>query len=192
VIKEVADEFTKRVVDGARKLVIGDGLEHGTDMGPVCGTGQLESILNFIRIGQEEGARLLTGGKKLGGKDLEDGCFIEPTVFGDVQPDMTIAQEEIFGPVLSLFTAGDFEEALNLSNNTRFGLCSSVFTTSLDKAMKFINSTEVGLTHVNVITAYKEPQLPFGGIKESGIGIPEAGSTGIEFFTKRKSVYIKI
>ena len=105
---------------------------------------------------------------------------------------MTIAQEEIFGPVLSVFTARDFEEALALANDTRFGLCSSVFTESLERAMKFIQGTQVGLTHVNAITAYKEPQLPFGGIKESGIGIPEAGSTGIEFFTNRKSVYIRI
>ena len=86
----------------------------------------------------------------------------------------------------------DFGEALEVANDTRFGLCSSIFTTSLKEAMKFIEGTQVGLTHVNAITAYKEPQLPFGGIKESGIGIPEAGSTGLEFFTNRKSVYIKI
>ena len=192
VVGEVTEEFTKKIVEGAARLKVGDGLERGTDMGPVCGTGQLDSILNFIRIGKEEGAALLTGGNKLGGKEFEDGCFIEPTVFGNVKPEMTIAQEEIFGPVLSVFTARDFEEALALANDTRFGLCSSVFTESLERAMKFIQGTQVGLTHVNAITAYKEPQLPFGGIKESGIGIPEAGSTGIEFFTNRKSVYIRI
>lgn len=192
VTRKVEAEFTKRLVEGARGLKVGDGLVHGTDMGPVCGTSQLESIMNFIRIGQEEGAELLTGGKQVSGKEFEEGCFIEPTVFGNVRADMTIAQEEIFGPVLSIFTVESFDEALDLANNTRFGLCSSIFTASLKEAMRFIQGTQVGLTHVNAITAYKEPQLPFGGIKESGIGIPEAGSTGIEFFTNWKSVYINL
>ena len=192
VVRPVAEEFTRRVVDGARKLVVGDGMKQETDMGPVCGNGQLESIMKFIRIGKEEGAELLTGGSQITGKGFDDGCFIEPTVFGSVDSSMTIAQEEIFGPVLSIFTVEDFGEALEVANDTRFGLCSSIFTTSLKEAMKFIEGTQVGLTHVNAITAYKEPQLPFGGIKESGIGIPEAGSTGLEFFTNRKSVYIKI
>jgi len=191
VVKEIAEEFTKRVVEGAGTLVVGDGMDQGTDMGPVCGSGQLDSIMKFIRIGQKEGAELLTGGQQITGQGFDDGCFIEPTVFGAVKPSMTIAQEEIFGPVLSIFTVNDFDEALESANDTRFGLCSSIFTASLNKAMKFIEGTQVGLTHVNAITAYKEPQLPFGGIKESGIGIPEAGSTGIEFFTDRKSVYIK-
>jgi acyl-CoA reductase-like NAD-dependent aldehyde dehydrogenase len=192
VERPVAEEFTRRVVDGARKLIVGDGMNQETDMGPVCGSGQLKNIMKFIQIGKEEGADLLTGGSQIADKGFEDGCFIEPTVFGNVKPSMTIAQEEIFGPVLSIFTVENFEEALKMANDTRFGLCSSIFTASLKEAMNFIEGTEVGLTHVNAITAYKEPQLPFGGIKESGIGIPEAGNTGIEFFSNRKSVYIKI
>ena len=192
VVRPIAEEFTRRVVEEVNQLVVGDGLNQETQMGPVCGTGQLESILKFIRIGQAEGATLLIGGRQITDKGFEDGCFIEPTVFGNVESSMTIAQEEIFGPALSILTVEDFEEALKVANDTRFGLCSSIFTTNLKNAMRFIAGTEVGLTHVNAITAYKEPQLPFGGIKESGIGIPEAGSTGLEFFTNRKSVYIKI
>lgn len=192
VVRPMVEEFTRRLIDGVRQLVVGDGMQQETHMGPVCGSGQLESIMKFIGIGKEEGAELLTGGSQITGKGFEDGCFIEPTVFGNVKPSMTIAREEIFGPVLSIFTVKDFEEALKVANDTRFGLCSSIFTANLKDAMRFIEGTEVGLTHVNAITAYKEPQLPFGGIKESGIGIPEAGSTGLEFFTNRKSVYIKI
>jgi len=192
VTRPVAEEFTQRVVNGARELVVGDGLKQETDMGPVCGSGQLKSIMKFIEIGKDEGAALLTGGRQIKNKGFDDGCFIEPTVFGNVDPSMAIAQEEIFGPVLSIFTVEDFGEALKVANDTRYGLCSSIFTANLKDAFRFIEGTEVGLTHVNAMTAYKEPQLPFGGIRESGIGIPEAGSTGLEFFTNRKSVYIKI
>lgn len=192
VVRPVVEEFTRRVIDGVRQLVVGDGMQQETHMGPVCGTSQLESIMKFIRIGKEEGASLLVGGNQITSKNFRSGCFIEPTVFGNVESSMIIAREEIFGPVLSILTVKDFEEALKVANDTRFGLCSSIFTANLKDAMRFIEGTEVGLTHVNAITAYKEPQLPFGGIKESGIGIPEAGSTGLEFFTNRKSVYIKI
>ncbi len=157
----------------------------------VCGNGQLENIMKYIMTGQEEGARLLTGGSRITSDGFEDGCFIEPTVFGNVNPSMIIAREEIFGPVLSIITVADFEEALHVANDTRFGLCSSIFTENMKNAMRFIHESEVGLTHVNMITAYKESQLPFGGIKESGIGIPEAGNMGLEFFTNRKSIYIK-
>lgn len=191
VVKSLAEEFTRRVVKEAGRLVVGDGFRQETQMGPVCGKTQMESILKYIRTGREEGAELLTGGNRLTGKDYDDGCFIEPTVFGNVRSSMTIAQEEIFGPVLSVITAKDFDEAMEIANDTVYGLCSSVFTNNLKEAMRFIAGTRVGLTHVNAMTAYKEPQLPFGGIRGSGIGIPEAGSTGLEFFTNHKSVYIK-
>ncbi len=191
VVKSLAEEFTRRVVQEAGRLAVGDGFRQETQMGPVCGKTQMESILKYIRTGREEGAELLAGGNRLTGKDYDDGCFIEPTVFGNVRSSMTIAQEEIFGPVLSVITAKDFDEAMEIANDTVYGLCSSVFTNNLKEAMRFIAGTRVGLTHVNAMTAYKEPQLPFGGIRGSGIGIPEAGSTGLEFFTNHKSVYIK-
>jgi len=191
VLKDISEEFTARVLKEVSSIVTGNGLQAGTGMGPVCGTDQVKNILKYIQCGIDEGAVLLTGGNRLGGKEFEDGCFIAPTVFGNVTPSMTIAKEEIFGPVLSILTVQSFEEAIKLANDTPFGLCSSIFTNDLSKAMTFIAATEVGFTHVNMMTAYKEPQLPFGGIKESGIGLPEAGTTGIEFFTNRKGVYIK-
>ncbi len=192
VVKKLAKEFTQRIVQEAKQLLVGDGMQLETHMGPVCGTGQLKSILEFIGIGKKENATLLAGGNQITVNGFKDGCFIQPTVFGDVTPAMTIAREEIFGPVLSIMTVEDFEEALKTANDTKYGLCSSVFTNNLCDAMTFIARTEVGITHVNAITAYKEPQLPFGGIKESGKGLPEAGSSGLEFFTNRKSIYIKI
>jgi len=191
VVKKIAKEFTEKVIKATREIIVGDGFDKNTGMGPVCGTDQVESIMKYIEIGKKEGAVLLAGGNKLTGNDFKDGCFIEPTLFGNVKPDMKIAQEEIFGPVLSVIEVENLEEAVKVSNNIVFGLCSSVFTNNLNHAMTFIEKTEVGFTHVNLMTSLKEPQLPFGGIKESGVGLPEAGKTGIEFFIKYKSVYMK-
>lgn len=191
VVKPVAGEFIRLVKEKAEKIKVGDGMQPDTQMGPVCGTAQLKSILKYIEIGHDEGAELLTGGYQVKDGALADGCFIAPTIFSGVKPHMKIAREEIFGPVLSIIEVEDFQEAVQVSNEVEYGLCSSVFTKNLEKAMQFIEQTEVGLTHVNLITALKEPQYTFGGIKNSGVGIPEAGKTGIEFFTEHKVAYIK-
>jgi len=191
VVKKVAQEFTKKLAEAANSILVGDGFNAKVGMGPVCGTAQVETIMNYIEIGKKEGAHLLAGGNRLTGNDLQGGCFIQPTIFDHVNPAMTIAQEEIFGPVLSVITVENLEEAIKVSNDIKFGLCSSIFTNNLQHAMTFIENTEVGFTHVNMMTAFKEPPLPFGGIKESGVGLPEAGKTGIEFFIKHKTVYMK-
>ena len=191
VVKRIAAEFIERVRSLASALVVGDGRDSKTTMGPVCGTEQLKGILNYIEIGKREGARLLLGGNRLTGPAYDKGCFIAPTLFADVTPSMTIAREEIFGPVLSILEAADFEQAIEIANGVEFGLASSIYTSDLGKAFTFLERTEVGLTHVNLVTALKEPQLSFGGIKASGYGIPEAGKTGIEFFTEHKVAYVK-
>jgi aldehyde dehydrogenase (NAD+) len=160
-------------------------------MGPVCGENQLKNILGGIEKGKTEGAKLLIGGNRITDGDFKKGCFIEPTVFADVRPNMYLAQEEIFGPVLSIMAVENFEEAVEVANAVKFGLSSSVYTNDLQKAFTFAEKTDVGMTHVNLHTALKEPQLSFGGVKLSGCGIPEAGHTGIEFFTEHKVVYIK-
>ncbi|MDR0440050.1 MAG: aldehyde dehydrogenase family protein, partial [Candidatus Accumulibacter sp.] len=178
VAKEIAGKFVEAVLAKARALKLGSGLDPATTMGPVCGTQQLKNVLDFIEQGKKEGARLLTGGRRAAGEGLDDGCFVEPTVFSGVTPEMTIAQEEIFGPVLSVFEVNDFDEAVRIANGVRFGLASSIYTKDFERAMRFVEKIEAGLTHVNMISAYKEPQLSFGGIKESGSGIPEAGRTG--------------
>jgi len=183
----VMPAFQAKVLERVARLRVGSGLDPATTMGPVCGAAQLRDVMRYIELGQREGATLLAGGRQLAGA----GCFIEPTVFGNVTPAMTIAREEIFGPVLCLMPVSGFEEAVRLANDVEFGLSSSVFTRSLDKALSFVERTEVGLAHVNLPTAHKEPQLSFGGIKQSGTGLPEAGKTGIEFFTQHKVVYVQ-
>ncbi len=187
----VLDDFLTLLIENVKKIVVGDGVRPDTGMGPVCGEAQLESILSGIEKGKSEGAKIVVGGGQLKDGDFQKGFFIEPTIFTNVTPDMYIAQEEIFGPVLSVIAVDDFEQAINIADNVRFGLSSSIFTNDLERAHKFIEQTDVGLTHVNISTAYKEPQLSFGGIKQSGFGIPEAGHTGIEFFTDHKAIYIK-
>lgn len=191
VLKQVAQKFTEKLVEATKSIIVGDGFDKKVSMGPVCGTDQVETIMRYIEIGKKEGSKLLTGGKRITGNDFQDGCFIEPTIFGNVTPDMKIALEEIFGPVLSIITVENLEEAIKVSNNIKFGLCSSIYTNNLNHAMTFIDQTEVGFTHVNLMTSLKEPQLPFGGIKDSGVGLPEGGKTGIEFFIKYKTVYMK-
>lgn len=189
VIKEVAEVFTEKVLERVRAIRVGDG-KGDVDMGPVCGADQLETIMGYIEIGQGEGARLVQGGQRLTDDGMDQGCFVEPTVFADVVPGMRIAQEEIFGPVLSVMVARDFGEALEMANRVEFGLASSIFTKDISRAFQFLEQTEVGLTHVNMMTAYREPQLSFGGVKSSGHGIPESGKTGIEFFTEHKVAFI--
>lgn len=191
VEKSIERTFREAVVELTNKIVVGDGRKSETTMGPVCGIAQMKAVGDYIKTGIKEGASLLLGGDQLKENGLEKGCFISPTIFANVTEDMVIAREEIFGPVLSIMTAGDFEQAVAIANNVDFGLASSIYTKDLEKAFAFLERTDVGLTHVNMMTAYKEPQLSFGGIKNSGIGIPEAGKTGVEFFTEHKVAYIK-
>jgi aldehyde dehydrogenase (NAD+) len=191
VLEETAGELTERLVAAARALVVRDGTAEDCGMGPVCGAKQKADILGYIAKGRAEGARLLTGGAPLAGADYDHGCFIEPTVFDRVTPSMTIAREEIFGPVLVIITVRSFEEAIDVANGVAFGLSSSIFTNDLRSALTYMERAEVGLAHVNLMTALKEPQLSFGGVKESGAGLPEAGSSGIEFFTHHKVCYVK-
>ena len=192
VVEEgVHDEFVALVLERVKKIKVGRGVDPATTMGPVCGRGQMESILDGIEKGKAEGAKLLCGGHQIKEDAFAEGCFIEPTIFTDVKPAMFIAQEEIFGPVLSIVKAKDFEDAVAIANNVKFGLSSSVYTSNLQKALVFVEQTDVGLTHVNIPTAVKEPPLSFGGVKQSGCGIPEAGSSAVEFFTEHKVAYIR-
>jgi aldehyde dehydrogenase (NAD+) len=191
VLEEIAGVLTERLVAAARALAVRDGAAEDCGMGPVCGAKQKADILGWIAKGHAEGARLLTGGAALDGEDYDHGCFIAPTVFDRVAPAMAIAREEIFGPVLTIITVRTFEEAVEVANGVAYGLSSSIFTNDLKRALTYMERAEVGLAHVNLMTALKEPQLSFGGVKESGAGLPEAGSSGIEFFTHHKVCYVK-
>ncbi len=190
VLKSIEKKFIDILLDKVKQIKVGNGLNPQVTMGPLAGKSQLERTLAYIETGKKEGAKLLFGGNRLTGPDYDRGFFLEPTVFSGVTPEMRIAREEIFGPVLSLITVDSFPEALKVANGVKYGLSSSIYTGDLARAQEFIDKTEVGLTHVNLPTSYKEPQLPFGGIKLSGAGLPEAGKTGLEFFSEHKTVYL--
>ncbi len=191
VLNEVADEVTDGLVHAIDGLSVGNGAADGTSMGPVCGEAQKSDVLRYVALGRREGARLRIGGEALSGEGLEDGCFIAPALFDQVTPEMTIAREEIFGPVLVVIAVASFDDAVAVANDIAYGLSSSIFTRDLRAALSFMERTEVGLAHVNLMSALKEPQLPFGGVKDSGAGPPEAGSAGIRFFTEHKVCYVK-
>lgn len=191
VLDEIAEAVTDRLVAEVGKISVGDGEAASSDMGPLCGEAQKTDVLCYIAKGKAEGARLRAGGQALSGEQFDDGCFVELTLFDQVTPDMAIAREEIFGPVLVIITVHSFDEAVDVANDIAYGLSSSIFTRDLSAALTFTERSEVGLTHVNLMSALKEPQLPFGGVKDSGAGPPEAGSTGIEFFSEHKVCYVR-
>lgn len=188
----VYETFLDLLVANVEKITVGNGLDERARMGPVAGPSQYKMINEYLEIGKQEGARLVAGGSALTDGEYANGYFIAPTVFADVAPQMRIAREEIFGPVLSVLRAQDFDDAVRQANMSTFGLASSIYTNDLAKAHRFIEESEVGLCHVNMPTAWKEPQLEFGGIKDSGRGLPEAGKCGALFFTDHKAVYIRI
>ncbi|MBA3846429.1 MAG: aldehyde dehydrogenase family protein, partial [Planctomycetes bacterium] len=191
VAAPVAEAFERKLVERVAAIRVGDGQRPDTGMGPVCGTAQRDGILAAIAAATAAGARLAFGGRRLTADGMERGCFIEPTVFADVAPTSALARDEIFGPVLALIRVADFAEAVAVSNDVEFGLCSSIYTASLAHALQFVERSEVGVAHVNLPTSLKEPQLPFGGIKRSGFGTPEAGHAGVEFFTRHQAVYVR-
>lgn len=187
---EISDELMAKVLERSRTFVPGIGTDPRATMGPVCGQQQLSSVLEHIETAKADRARLVLGGDQCGNDGLEHGCFIMPTIFEGVDEGMRLARDEVFGPVLAVMRVADYEQGLALANATNYGLSSSIFTKDLERALHFVEHSEVGLTHVNVHSAYKEPQLCFGGYKNSGFGLPEAGRAGIEFFQQEKAVYI--
>jgi len=191
VLDEIAAELTERLLAAVRGIVVRDGAAPDCGMGPVCGAKQKADILGYIDRGRVEGARLLAGGTALAGGAYDRGCFVAPTVFDRVTPEMVVAREEIFGPVLVIIAVRSFEEAVAVANDVAYGLSSSIFTNDLKCALTYMERAEVGLAHVNLMSALKEPQLPFGGVKESGAGLPEAGSAASSSSLNHKVCYVK-
>ncbi len=187
VHEKIMPVFQKKLIERTRKLRLGNGLDENTDVGPVINNSQLEKIGKYVEIGKDEGANLVLGGNTA--KPLQ-GYFFEPTIFTDVTPEMRIAREEIFGPVLSLLSAGSLEEAIQIANSVEYGLSSSIYTENIKNAYKAIEKIEAGITYVNASTIGAEIHLPFGGVKSTGNGTREAGTTAIEEFTELKTVYI--
>lgn len=184
------DSFMSSLVDRAKQLVLGDGLLQSTTVGPCINEGQRDSVHRYVEIGQSEGATLVLGGSPASGNGLDRGWFYSPTIFTDVHPEMRIAKEEIFGPVLSVVRIKSLEEGISVLNNTIYGLSSSIYTRDINKAFRAIRDIKSGITYVNGPTIGAEAHMPFGGVKQTGNGHREGGWTVFEFFSEWKTVYV--
>lgn len=189
VEEEVYEEFRNQLVQRSEALTVGNPLEQDTCMGPCVSENQQQSVLSMIEAGKTE-ATLLCGGSVPKEEELQQGFYVLPTIFEDVPHDARIAKEEIFGPVICLFKVKNYKEAIHLANNTEYGLSASICTNNLSLAQQFIDDMEVGMVHVNSETAGAEPQVPFGGMKNSSAGPREQGKAAAEFYTRIKTVYI--
>src|SRR5438067_4265986 len=191
VHKKVYKKFTQRLVERAKNLRVGDGLDERTDVGPVINADAVHKILGYIEVGQKEDrARLACGGRRLEKGEHANGYFIEPTVFTDAAPDMRISQEEIFGPVTTVIPTKSLEEAVSIGNGVRYGLSASIYTQDVNRAFQAMNEMYTGIFYVNSSTIGAEVHLPFGGTKATGNGHREAGTQVLDIFTEWKSIYV--
>jgi alpha-ketoglutaric semialdehyde dehydrogenase len=190
VQRGVYEELQTRLVARAESMRIGPGWEPDTDLGPVINREALDKIHSYTGIGGDEGAKLLTGGEPATDGELAKGLYYRPTVFADVEPQMRIAQEEIFGPTTALIPVGDFDEAIRVANGIRYGLSSSIFTRDVNKAFRAMRDLQAGITYINAGTTGAEVHLPFGGTKDTGNGHREAGQAALDVFTEWKSIYV--
>jgi aldehyde dehydrogenase (NAD+) len=190
VHKNVYKEFVTRFVERAQKLKVGDGSEPGVEMGPCINEKQLKTVMSYVDIGKKEGAKLLTGGNRLDSGELAKGWFHGPTVFGECDAKMRIAQEEIFGPVVSVIPVDSFEQGIDVANGVPYGLSASIYTRDVNRAFAAMRDLYTGIVYVNAPTIGAETHLPFGGTKQTGNGHREAAIAAIDFFTEWKSLYI--
>jgi alpha-ketoglutaric semialdehyde dehydrogenase len=190
VHRDVAKKVIDALVTRAEKIKIGDGLDERNEMGPLINQAAREKVLRYVAIGKSEGARLRTGGAIYDSANCAKGFFFQPTIFDQVKPNMRIAQEEIFGPVLSIIEIASFEEAIAVLNRTAYGLSSSIYTNDVTRAFRAMRDIEAGITYINGPTIGAEVHLPFGGVKDTGNGHREAGTTVYDIFTEWKSIYV--
>ncbi|HET7840195.1 MAG TPA: aldehyde dehydrogenase family protein [Terriglobia bacterium] len=190
VDKRVYKDFVDKFVERARSLKVGDGLDPTVQMGPLVNASQLKTIEEYVAIGQNEGAKLLTGGHRLTGGQYDCGYFHEPTIFGDCAPAMRVAQEEIFGPVVSVIPCDGLDEAIEIGNGVIYGLSSSLYTRNINNAYRAMRDMETGIFYVNAPTIGAETHLPFGGTKQTGNGHREASVAALDFYSEWKSVYV--
>ena len=192
VMEGVADEFVSKLVAKAKAVKLGDGMDPDTHMGPIVDKEQMDSVIEGVELAKKDSTcgQLLFGGARETSSPLDKGYFFQPTVFDNVKPDSFLGQEELFGPVLAVIRVKTFEEALEAANSVKYGLSSSIYTKNTDLVFRFLDHIETGITHVNSPTMGGEAQLPFGGVKATGVGGREMGSEAIDFFTEYKTVYI--
>ncbi|MBU8908236.1 aldehyde dehydrogenase family protein [Desertibacillus haloalkaliphilus] len=191
VMKSVEEAFTAKLIEKTKELVIDNGLVDETKVGPLANEKQLNNVLNYVDIGKKEGANLVYGGNRLEGPKYDQGYFVEPAIFTDVKPDMRIAQEEIFGPVIAIIAVDNYEEAIKVANDVEYGLAASIVTNDIKLAKKFTQDIEAGTVKVNRTTTGNLINAPFGGLKKSSTStFRESGRVGLEFFTQIKTVYV--
>jgi len=190
VQKGIYGQFVERYVDRAKRLKVGNGLDETVEMGPAINESQLKTDLSYVDIGKDEGARLKCGGNILDKGVYQHGYFMEPTVFADVDPKMRIAQEEIFGPVVSIIPCDGLEDAIEIANGVQYGLSSALYTKDVNKAFAAMRDLDAGITYINAPTIGAEVHLPFGGVKQTGNGHREGGIGAIDFYSDWKSVYV--
>jgi len=190
VHKSVYGEFVSRFAARAQKLKVGNGLYPSVEVGPLINEQLLQTVMSYVEIAKKEGARLLTGGNRLDSGEHARGWFYAPTVFGDCDPKMRVAQEEIFGPVVSVIPIDSLEQGIEVANGVPYGLSASIYTRNVNRAFTAIQDVYAGIVYVNAPTIGAETHLPFGGTKQTGNGHREAAVAAIDFFTEWKSVYI--
>ncbi|HJV44169.1 MAG TPA: aldehyde dehydrogenase family protein, partial [Bacillota bacterium] len=191
VVKEVYDEFRERVIEKIQAIKVANGLQADSYMGPLSSQNQLNNVLRAIKEGVQEGARLVLGGGRIDQDDMRYGYYIEPTLFDQVEPAMSIAQDEIFGPVLALIQVDSLEEALKVANDVKYGLSASIFTNNLEEVFMYMNEMEAGMIRINGESSGVELQAPFGGLKASSSHSREQGRSAMEFFTSIKTITVK-
>jgi acyl-CoA reductase-like NAD-dependent aldehyde dehydrogenase len=188
--EKIYDQFVDSLLSRTKKLRLGDGLKEETEVGPIVNEAQRKNVHRYVEIGVKEGAKLLTGGGVATGDGLSKGWFYQPTIFMDVEPEMRIAKEEIFGPVLSVIKVKSLEQAIEVLNNTIYGLSSSVYTRDVNRVFKAIRDINAGITYINGPTIGAEAHMPFGGMKQTGNGHREGRWTVFDFFSEWKTVYV--
>jgi aldehyde dehydrogenase (NAD+) len=186
----VYEQLASRLVARVEQMRLGPGWEDDTDVGPVINQSALDKIHSYTEIGKGEGATLLTGGEVATGNGLDKGNFYRPTIFGDVDSGMRIAQEEIFGPTTALIRVTSLDEAIAVSNGVKYGLSSSIFSQNVNNAFRAMRDLNTGITYINAGTIGAEVHLPFGGTKDTGNGHREAGQAALDVFTEWKSIYV--
>lgn len=191
VESEIYEEFKEKLVQETKKITVGNGLKDGIWMGPCASESQFNTVRHYINVGKEEGATLLTGGEVLTGEEYDKGFYISPAIFDNVKPGMKISQEEIFGPVIALLQADDLEDAIEIANDTKYGLSAAIFTSNISSLLEFVDEIEAGLVRINAESAGVELQAPFGGVKGSSTGSREQGEAAKEFYTEIKTIFIK-
>lgn len=190
VHRAIVGALTERLGDRARRLIVGNGLDEATEMGPSVNQGQLDTVMEYVQIGTGEGARLICGGARLSSGTWSHGYFHQPTIFADVKRSMRLAQEEIFGPVLSIIAIDSLEEAIDVANDVPYGLSSAIYTKDVNAAFKAMRDLYTGIVYVNAPTIGAEIHLPFGGTKGTGNGHREGGTQVLDVFSEWKSIYV--